>query len=96
VLDEYYSHLHRATPELDEAIIVREAGESQLVDLMHEIVARYPSLRLFSLPHIGADGRHIELGVRGDVDAVRIAMKEIRTGVTRLGFPWDDRPPLTG
>jgi molybdopterin-biosynthesis enzyme MoeA-like protein len=96
VLDEYYPHLHRATKELDEAIIVREAGESQLVDLMNEIVARYPALRLFSLPHIGAVGRHIELGVRGDPDAVRIAMNEIRAGVTRLGFPWDDRPPLTG
>jgi molybdopterin-biosynthesis enzyme MoeA-like protein len=96
VLDDYYPHLHRATRELDEAIIVREAGESQLVDLMNDIVARYPLLRLFSLPHIGADGRHIELGVRGDVDTVRIAMEEIRAGVTRLGFPWDDRPPLSG
>jgi molybdopterin-biosynthesis enzyme MoeA-like protein len=96
VLDEYYPHLHRATKELDEAIIVREAGESQLVDLMNDIVARYPALRLFSLPHIGAVGRHIELGVRGDPDAVRIAMKEIRAGVTKLGFPWDDRPPLAG
>lgn len=94
VLDHSYPHLHRTTRPLDEAIIVREAGESQLVDLMNDIVARYPTLRLFSLPHIGAVGRHIELGVRGDAEAVRTAMGEIRAGVTRLGFPWEDRPPL--
>jgi molybdopterin-biosynthesis enzyme MoeA-like protein len=94
VLDHGYPHLHRTTRPLDEAIIVREAGESQLVDLMNDIVARYPTLRLFSLPHIGAVGRHIELGVRGDAEAVRTAMGEIRAGVTRLGFPWEDRPPL--
>jgi molybdopterin-biosynthesis enzyme MoeA-like protein len=95
VLDQCYPHLHRVNRALDEAIIVREAGESQLLDLMQDIVARYPALRLFSLPHIGAEGRHIELGVRGDPDPVRIAMGEIRAGVTRLGFPWEDRPPLS-
>lgn len=94
VLDHCYPHLHPATRALDEAIIVREAGESQLVDLMNDVVDRYPALRLFSLPHIGAEGRHIELGVRGEADAVRTAMAEIRAGVTRLGFPWEDRPPL--
>lgn len=94
VLDVCYPELHQSTRDLDEAIIVREAGESQLLDLMQNIVTRYPALRLFSLPHIGAEGRHIELGVRGDPSGVRTAMAEVREGVTRLGFPWEDRPPL--
>jgi molybdopterin-biosynthesis enzyme MoeA-like protein len=94
VLDQRYPHLHVEARELDEAIIVREAGESQLIDLMQDIVRRYPTLKLFSLPHIGAEGRHIELGVRGDAAAVAVAMAEIRTGVTRLGFPWKDRAAL--
>jgi len=94
VLDQQYRHLHVEARELDEAIIVREAGESQLIDLMQDIVNRYPALKLFSLPHIGAEGRHIELGVRGDAAAVAVAMAEIRAGVTRLGFPWKDREAL--
>jgi molybdopterin-biosynthesis enzyme MoeA-like protein len=94
VLDQRYPHLHVEARELDEAIIVREAGESQLIDLMQDIVHRYPTLKLFSLPHIGAEGRHIELGVRGDAAAVAAAMAEIRAGVTRLGFPWKDRAAL--
>lgn len=94
VLDQQYRHLHVEARELDEAIIVREAGESQLIDLMQNIVNRYPALKLFSLPHIGAEGRHIELGVRGDAAAVAVAMAEIRAGVTRLGFPWKDREAL--
>ncbi|MBX9964586.1 MAG: competence/damage-inducible protein A [Burkholderiales bacterium] len=94
VLDQRYRHLHVEARELDEAIIVREAGESQLIDLMQDIVHRYPALKLFSLPHIGAEGRHIELGVRGDAAAVAVAMAEIRAGVTRLGFPWKDRAAL--
>ncbi len=94
VLDQRYAHLHSTSRERDEAIIVREAGESQLIDLMQDIVQRYPTLKLFSLPHIGAEGRHIELGVRGDAAVVETAMGEIRAGVTRLGFPWKDREAL--
>ena len=94
VLDQRYAHLHRTEHAVDTAILVREAGESQLIDLMNDIVARYPDLRLFSLPHIGEADRHIELGVRGVAARVEQAMTEIRTGVDRLGFPWTDRPPL--
>ena len=67
----------------------REAREEANVE-----VELQPLYTLFSLPHIGAEGRHIELGVRGDAEAVRTAMGEIRVGVTRLGFPWEHRPPL--
>ena len=95
VLDTLYPHLHRDAREVDHAILVGEAGESQLIDLMNETVARYPDLRLFSLPHIGDGGRHIELGVRGDAAQVVAAMAELRAGVTSLGFPWTERAPLT-
>ena len=94
VLDTLYPHLHRTLREVDHAILVREAGESQLIDLMNATVTRYPDLRLFSLPHIGDAERHIELGVRGEPGRVVAAMAELRTGVTCLGFPWTERPPL--
>lgn len=95
VLDHRFAHLHRSQNDVDEAILVTEAGESQLIDLMNEVVHRYPELKLFSLPHIGESGRHIELGVRGAAAKVSGAMEDLRQGVTRLGFPWTPRAPLT-
>ncbi|MCA3131196.1 MAG: competence/damage-inducible protein A [Betaproteobacteria bacterium] len=94
LLDTRYGHLRRTEREVDEAILVREAGESQLVDLMNVIVSRYPQLKLFSLPHLGPGQRHIELGVRGEAMAVARAMVEIRAGVAGSGFPWEPREPL--
>jgi molybdopterin-biosynthesis enzyme MoeA-like protein len=94
LLDTRYGHLRRTEREVDEAILVREAGESQLVDLMNLIVSRYPQLKLFSLPHLGPGQRHIELGVRGEAMAVARAMGEIRAGVAGSGFPWEPREPL--
>ena len=66
--------------------------ESLLLDLMHDIEARYPGVTLFSLPFLGSatQRRHIELGLRGDPAQVAAGMAEIRTGVTRLGYAWDE------
>jgi molybdopterin-biosynthesis enzyme MoeA-like protein len=68
---------------------VFDAGESQLADLMYAIEARYPGVKVFSLPSMGADGsrRHIELGVRGAPGMVESAMAEMRAEITRRGFP---------
>lgn len=94
ILDTHWRHLHVAVHEIDRALLVREAGESQLIDLMDRVVAAWPQLKLFSLPHLGdvGAGRHIELGVRGDAAAVEAAMEQLRAGVTAAGFPFDERP----
>ena len=70
-----------------------EAAESTLLALMHRITAEYPAASLFSLPSFGGEGvrRHIELGVRGEPEAVAKAMEEIRTEVSRLGYEWAER-----
>jgi molybdopterin-biosynthesis enzyme MoeA-like protein len=79
-----------AAPEIGErAIIVYGAGESQLLPLMDECVARYPQLKLFSLPTMPADGpRRIELGVRGEPAVADLALAELVAGVERGGFRW--------
>jgi molybdopterin-biosynthesis enzyme MoeA-like protein len=97
ILDTRYLHLQSAVHEVDRAILVYEAGESQLIDLMDRIVAAWPALKLFSLPHIGDSGgigragRHIELGVRGAPEAVESAMTQLRDGVRAGGFPFEER-----
>lgn len=76
--------------EAERAIIVHGAGESQLLPLMNENVARFPHLKLFSLPSFQPDGtRRIELGVRGDEAALDAALAHLVAGVEAGGFRWE-------
>ena len=92
VLDTRYAPLHAPGSIAERSIIVREAGESQLIDVMNQALARYPSLKVFSLPRMQPE-RYIELGVRGAAADVPAAIALIQAGVTALGFPWTDGPP---
>jgi len=89
VLDTHYAHLH-APGSIDEQIIrVYDVRESQLIPLMEEFVARYPTLRLSSLPHSQPDRRQLELGLRGRTELVAEAMPRLQQAVTALGFAWE-------
>jgi molybdopterin-biosynthesis enzyme MoeA-like protein len=87
VLDTHYRDLFDPGSIVESSIIVREAGESQLIGLMNECLARFPQLKVFSLPRMQPD-RHIELGVRGEPGRVAAAIAELKQGVSALGFPW--------
>jgi molybdopterin-biosynthesis enzyme MoeA-like protein len=87
VLDTHYSHLFHKQDYIEESILVMEAGESKLIDLMHHILAKYPDLKLFSLPKLDSQ-RTTEVGVKGAAKSVKSAMNDIKQGVTELGFPW--------
>ena len=61
---------------------------------MDDNVARFPQLRLFSLPaFLPEGGRRLELGVRGDPALVDSALRHLEAGVDAAGFRWE---PLTG
>lgn len=87
VLDTHYQHLFNQTEMIEAAILVSDAGESQLIDLMNAIVKNHPATKLFSLPKLGPN-KTIELGVKGPDEAVKKAMLDIQEGVTAAGFPW--------
>ena len=91
VLDTNYPHLQYRSQTIEQAIIVYGARESLLIDLMNDCVARFPALKLFSLPHLGPGERWIELGVRGDKQQVPQAMQLMKQGVTALGFKWKEQ-----
>ena len=77
-------------PTGERAIIVHGAGESQLLPLMNECVARYPQLKLFSLPSfLPEGGRRLELGVRGETSALDPALSLLIAGVEAGGFRWE-------
>ena len=89
VLDTHYASLFHQQDYIEASILVTEAGESRLIDLMQRIVKRYPDLKLFSLPKLDQQ-RSTELGVKGPAQLVHTAMAEIKQGVSALNFPWTD------
>ncbi|HMW17506.1 MAG TPA: molybdopterin-binding protein [Accumulibacter sp.] len=95
-LDTFYAPLFDRRPRVEKAFLLSGPNgyESALLDLMEQIVASYPTLRLFSLPSIGEAGerRHLELGVEGDPARVDQAMAAIREEVERREIAWRWRP----
>jgi len=78
----------RSEPDVELAIRVTGAGESQLIDLMERVVREHPACKLFSLPSL-KPVRTIELGVRGPRSVCEPAIAELRAGVTAAGFAWE-------
>jgi molybdopterin-biosynthesis enzyme MoeA-like protein len=92
VLATHYPTLKREKP-VERAIAVFDAGESQLLPLMDENVARFPRLKLFSLPaFLPGGGRRIELGVRGPAADADAALEHLVAGVRAAGFRFEPIP----
>lgn len=90
VLDTKYADLVDRDRWQEGSILVFEAGESQLIALMEQVGARFPGVKVFSLPSMGAGGerRHVELGVRGVPGEVPAALEALHAGVREAGFPF--------
>ena len=89
VLDTHYAHLFHQTQFLEQSIIVLEGIESQLIDLMNETLQKYPEIKIFSLPKLKPN-RQIELGAKGAPEQVKLAMQELKSGVSNIGFVWQE------
>ncbi|HET9702340.1 MAG TPA: molybdopterin-binding protein [Burkholderiales bacterium] len=87
VLDTKYAHLFAPGAREERSLVVLGAMESQLIDLMNEVLRHHPGVKVFSLPTAGV--KRIELGVKGAPDAVAPAMARIREGIRSLGFDWE-------
>ncbi|MEX3823082.1 competence/damage-inducible protein A [Paraburkholderia sp. BR14262] len=92
VLDTKYAHLHHQTPHAEKSLLVFELPESTLTPLMERIERDFPGVRVFSLPSVGDAERggiyarrHIDLGVKGEPEAVAAAFVKLREGVHELG-----------
>ena len=91
-LDTKYAHLHHAMPHAEKSLLVFELPESTLTPLMEKIEHDFPGVRVFSLPSVGDAERggiyarrHIDLGVKGEPEAVASAFVKLREGVHLLG-----------
>lgn len=87
VLETYYSHLFHQMKYAEQSIIIPNGIESQLIDLMNDVLKKYPAIKVFSLPKLKPN-RQIELGAKGEPAQVELAMEDLKAGVTALGFSW--------
>lgn len=83
VLDTHYAHLFQEAAWVEQSIIVFGAMEATLTPLMEAIERDFAGVKVFSLPSVDHPeyGRHIELGVKGDPDAVSSAYAALMAGL---------------
>jgi len=91
VLDTHYPQLRNQLPETELVITAFDVMESPLLDVMNELVRRWPAVNFASLPHIGADGRWLELSVRGKIKPAGEAMDFLKREIAALGYRWEDK-----
>lgn len=86
VLDRQYAHWHRRGSWLERSVVVMGAMEAALTPLMEQIEREHP-VKVFSLPSVDHPvyGRQIELGVKGEPDAVAPAFVALLAGLGTHG-----------
>jgi molybdopterin-biosynthesis enzyme MoeA-like protein len=86
VLDQRYAQLHGGARSVERSVIVFGAMEASLTPLMEAIEARFPGVKVFSLPSVDHPeyGRHIELGVKAVADPLD-AYAALRAGLEQFG-----------
>lgn len=92
VLDNHYADLFNREPRMEQSVLVYEAAESALTPLMLELEARYPRVKVFSLPSVGDANtrRHIELGVKGEPVQTSTAFIQLCAELKRLNVEFDN------
>jgi molybdopterin-biosynthesis enzyme MoeA-like protein len=87
LLDTRYAKLHGLHARAERSVIVMGSMEATLTPLMQEIEARFPGVKVFSLPSVDHAqwGRHIELGVKGESGAAQAAFTAMKNGLATLG-----------
>ena len=87
ILNTHYKQLLNQNDFAEASIWINDVSESKLIDLMNEIVKKYPEIKLFSLPKL-KPMKTIELGVKGPSKLVAEAMLEIQVKIFNLGYEW--------
>ena len=89
VLDTRHADLHGQDVQTERAVVVYGAMEASLTPLMVDIEARFPGIKVFSLPSVDhpVHGRHIDLGVKGEAQASAQAYAALIQGLRDLRAP---------
>jgi molybdopterin-biosynthesis enzyme MoeA-like protein len=87
---EKYPYLKHLAPAFEKSIHIHHARESELLEQMNEILDKFPTLKLSSLPKLG-DKPLIEFSLRGDEQLVEQAMQLMIDYIKRQSFEWSQQ-----
>lgn len=87
VLDNHYADFFHRKASVEKSVIAFGAMEAALTPLMEDIERQFPEVRVFSLPSVDHPefGRHIELGVKGNLRFVDAAYAALLDGLRQRG-----------
>jgi molybdopterin-biosynthesis enzyme MoeA-like protein len=87
VLDTHYAQHFHKTAYAEQSVIVQGSMEATLTPLMEQLERDFAGVKVFSLPSVDHPqyGRHIELGVKGDPEQVKVAYPLMIEGLNALG-----------
>jgi len=83
LLEQHYAAHFQRGAQGERSVIVYQGIEAQLTPLMRQIEATHPQCKVFSLPSVDHPeyGRHLELGVKGPLQAVQAAYADLLAGL---------------
>lgn len=86
ILDTHYRASFHQHPQAEQALWVYQQAESALTPLMEQIEARFPQVKVFSLPSVKSASQRarIELGVKGDPEQTTAAFAMMRAALDQL------------
>jgi molybdopterin-biosynthesis enzyme MoeA-like protein len=90
VLDSYYRDL-AGNREVEYALVLEDAHESELIELMEDLLGKHTSIKIFSLPRfLEQDRRRLEMGVKGERDAAGRAFEELKQALTSRNYSYTE------
>ena len=89
LLERYYRDIQLKIDAKDSSVWIDDVSESQLIDLMNQIIDNNKDIKLYSLPKMDPK-KTLELGVKGSSKNVGKAIKEIKNNLSNLKINWRD------
>jgi len=90
VLDTHYRDL-ASNKEVEYALVLEDAHESELIELMETLLDKHASIKIFSLPRfLEKDRRRLELGVKGERAAAGCAYEELKQALTSRNYSYTE------
>lgn len=91
VLDQRYADL-AGNKEVEFALVLEDAHESELIELMETLLGNHPGIKIFSLPRfLENDRRRLELGVKGERQAAQAAFTELKQALASRGYTYTEQ-----
>ncbi len=89
LLETYYRDIQLKIDIKDSSVWIDNVSESQLIDLMNQIISDNKDIKLYSLPKMNPK-KTLELGIKGPSKNVDKAIKEIKNNLSHLNINWRD------